>query len=113
MNWEACCLQLGQLTDANWNHPLANGFTRERRLLHPATALRHSTNELLSELKLNLDLEKKKRGIGNPMYFNRRVFLHTHTHIDKVTRAEVTEMANGRLLDVVQNINGHGGPAGS
>ena len=59
MNREACCLQLGQLTDANWNHPLASGFTRERRLLHPATALRHSTNELLTELKLNLDLEKK------------------------------------------------------
>ena len=51
MNREACCLQLGQLTDANWNHPLASGFTRERRLLHPATALRHSTNELLTELK--------------------------------------------------------------
>ena len=62
MNREACCLQLGQLTDANWNHPLASGFTRERRLLHPATALRHSTNELLTELKLNLDLEKKKGG---------------------------------------------------
>ena len=76
MNREACCLQLGQLTGANWNHPLASGFTRERRLLHPATALRHSTSELLTELKLNLDLEKKK-GIGNPMYFNRRVFLHT------------------------------------
>ena len=78
MNREACCLQLGQLTGANWNHPLASGFTRERRLLHPATALRHSTNELLTELKLNLDLEKKKKGIGNPMYFNRRVFLHTY-----------------------------------
>ena len=78
MNREACCLQLGQLTGANWNHPLASGFTRERRLLHPATALRHSTNELLTELKLNLDLERKKKGgIGNPMYFNRRVFLHT------------------------------------
>ena len=51
MNREACCLQLGQLTGANWNHPLANGFTRERRLLHPMAALRPSTNELLTELK--------------------------------------------------------------
>ena len=65
MNREACCLQLGQLTDANWNHPLVSGFTRERRLLHPATALRHSTNELLTELKLNLDLEKKKKKAGS------------------------------------------------
>ena len=46
-----CCLQLSHLTGANWNHPLASGFTRERRLLHPATALRHGTNELLTELK--------------------------------------------------------------
>ena len=51
MNREACCLQLGQLTSANWNHPLASGFTRERRLLHPTTTLRHSTNKLLTELK--------------------------------------------------------------
>ena len=40
MNREACCLQLGQLTGANWNHTLVSGFTRERRLLHPMTALR-------------------------------------------------------------------------
>ena len=51
MNRDACCLQLGQLTGANWNHPLASGFTWERRLLHPTTALRPSTNELLTELK--------------------------------------------------------------
>ena len=49
MNREACCLQLGQLTSTNWNHPLASGFTRERRLLHPKTALRPSTNELLTD----------------------------------------------------------------
>ena len=29
------------------------------------------------------------------------------------TRPKVTEMASGRLLDVVRNINGHGGPAGN
>ena len=51
VNREACCLQLGQLTGANWNHTLVSGFTRERRLLHPTTALRPSTNELLTELK--------------------------------------------------------------
>ncbi len=45
------CLQLGQLTGANWNHTLVSGFTRERRLLHPTTALGPSTNELLTELK--------------------------------------------------------------
>ena len=49
MNREACCLQLGQLTGANWNHPLASGFTRERRLLHPTTALKPSTNELVTD----------------------------------------------------------------
>ena len=27
--------------------------------------------------------------------------------------AKVTKMASGRLLDVVRNINGHGGPAGN
>ena len=27
--------------------------------------------------------------------------------------AKVTEMASGRLLDVVRNINGHGGAAGN
>ena len=51
INREACCLQLGQLTGANWNHTLVSGFTWERRLLHPMTALRPSTNELLTELK--------------------------------------------------------------
>ena len=51
MNREACCLQLCQLTGANWNHTLVSGFTWERRLLHPTTALRPSTNELLTELK--------------------------------------------------------------
>ena len=49
MNREACCLQLGQLTSTNWHHPLASGFTRERRLLHPTTALRPSTNELVGQ----------------------------------------------------------------
>ena len=39
MNREACCLQLGQLTSANWNHTLVSGFTQERRLLHTMTAL--------------------------------------------------------------------------
>ena len=29
------------------------------------------------------------------------------------TRPKMTEMASGRLLDVVRNINGHGGPAGN
>ena len=52
INREACCLQLGQLTGANWNHTLVSSFTWERRLLHPMTALRPSTNELLTELKL-------------------------------------------------------------
>ena len=28
-------------------------------------------------------------------------------------KAKVTEMASGRLLDVVHNINGHGGPSGN
>ena len=28
-------------------------------------------------------------------------------------RAKVTEMASGRCLDVVRNINGHGAPAGN
>ena len=37
------------LTSTNWNHPLASGFTRERRLLHPTTALRPSTNELVTD----------------------------------------------------------------
>ena len=44
---EACCLQLGELNAANWNR----SFTREKRLLHPTTARRPSTNELLTELK--------------------------------------------------------------
>ena len=51
MSREACYLQFGQLTGANWNHTLVSGFTRERRLLHPTTALRPSANELLTELK--------------------------------------------------------------
>ena len=51
MNREACCLQLGQLTGANRNHTLVSGFTQERRLLHATTALRPSTNKLLTELK--------------------------------------------------------------
>ena len=34
------------------NHPLASGFTRERGLLHPTTALTPSTNELLTGLKI-------------------------------------------------------------
>ena len=29
MNREACCLQLSQLTGANWNHALVSGFTWE------------------------------------------------------------------------------------
>ena len=96
INREACCLQLGQLTGANWNHTLVSGFTRERKLLHPTTSLRPSANELLTELKhshlFNFKIYKdnftnsltkverrfkKNRGIGNPMYFNRRAFLHT------------------------------------
>ena len=95
MNREACCLQLGQLTGANWNHSSVSDFTRERRLLHPTTALRPSINELLTELKhsypfnfktykdnftnslTKVERRFKKRGIGNPMYFNRRAFLHT------------------------------------
>ena len=48
MNREACCLQLGQLTGANCNHTLVSGFTRERKLLHPKTTLRSSTNKLLT-----------------------------------------------------------------
>ena len=104
MNREACCLQPGQLTGANWNHPLASGLTQERRLLHPLTTLRHSTNELLTELKtsstskltktvlatvwlkLNLDYYffLKKKGIGNPVYFKRRAFFHkTKTRVHK------------------------------
>jgi len=101
MNREACCLQLGQLTGANWNDPLVSGFTRERRLPHPTTALKHSTKELSTELKtfsssqlqnlqrpfhhwrvwlkLNLDFFFLKV-IGNPMYFNRMAFLHTYIH---------------------------------
>ena len=93
MNRKACCLQLGQVTSANWNHILVSGFTRERRLLHPTTTLRPSTNERLTELKTfspfqlqnykdsftnsltKVERRLKKRGIGNPMYFNRRVFL--------------------------------------
>ena len=51
MNREACCLQLSQLTGANWNHTLVSGFTWKRRLPHPLTSLRPSTNELLTELK--------------------------------------------------------------
>ena len=51
MNREVCCLQLGQLTGANWNHTLVSGFTPEKRLLHPTTALRPSTSELLTEIK--------------------------------------------------------------
>ena len=49
INREARCLQLGQLTGANWNRT----FTRKRRplVLHPTTALRPSTSELLTELK--------------------------------------------------------------
>ena len=43
--------QGGLLSTARPTDPLASGFTRERRLLHPTTALRHSTNELLTELK--------------------------------------------------------------
>ena len=49
MNRETCCLQLGQLTSANWNHP--SHRKQEKRLLHPKTALRPSTNKLLTELK--------------------------------------------------------------
>ena len=43
--------QGGLLSTARPTDPLASGFTRERRLLHPTTALRPSTNKLLTELK--------------------------------------------------------------
>ena len=56
MNREACCLQLSQLTGTNWNHTLASGFTWERRLLHPKSALRPSTNELVTDRDKNISL---------------------------------------------------------
>ena len=47
---------------------------------------------------------------------DRRIIKCTHAHSfgvpgEQGTRAEVTEMASGRLLDVARNINGQGGPA--
>ena len=38
----------------NWNHTLVSGFTQERRLLHPMTALRPSTNELVANWDKNM-----------------------------------------------------------
>ena len=99
MNREVCCLQLSQLTSAKWNHTLVSGFTWERRLLHLMTALRPSTNKLLTDwdkniinlnfstarltktisttVYLNLVKHRFNKRIGNLMSFNKRTFLHT------------------------------------
>ena len=110
MNREACCLQLGQLTGAK-NHPLASGFTWERRLLHPTTTLRPSTNKLVTNqdkniinlnfsttklstiVQLNLVKHRFNKRIGNPMYFNKKDF-SPHYHSKRLSMQWLTNVSN-------------------